>query len=78
MNLLDLLKAQRASKAQNRLYAISDLREQERVCGSVELVGMIVCDEWMCGVVWMWCVCKVRGVGGIMLGVVRMRSVRCE
>ena len=35
-------------KAQNtRLYAISDLREQERVCGS-ELVGMIVRDEWMC------------------------------
>ena len=30
-----------------RLFAISDLREQERVCGG-ELVGMIVCDEWMC------------------------------
>ena len=49
-NLLDLIKAQRASKAQNRLYAISDLRGQERVCGR-RLVGMTVCDEWTwCGV----------------------------
>ena len=32
-----------------------------------------------CGVVWMWCVCEVRGVGGVMSGkcVVRAVCVRC-
>ena len=31
--LFGLDQAQSASEAQSRLYAISDLREQERVCG---------------------------------------------
>ena len=32
-----------------------------------------------CGVVWMWCVCEVRGVGGVMSGkcVVSAVCVRC-